>query len=115
MSEHDKFTQRAKSLLDESVDNLDENSLRRLHIARQNSLKHAREKRSWVKLYWKPMTAGLVAASLIAVISINVIMQSPELEQNYFEDLELVAASEDLDFFQELDFYDWLTEQSDAS
>lgn len=111
----DRFQQRAKSLLDKSIENLDEESIKRLHIARQLSLQKARAKKSfWRMGRGKMFGLGLVATCFVVIVTVNTVFHTAELDQNYIEDLELVASSEELDFYQELEFYSWLTEHSDA-
>jgi hypothetical protein len=40
---------------------------------------------------------------------------APELPPTEVEDLELLAAQDNLDFYADLDFYYWLTTSNDAS
>lgn len=109
----------SKALLLREEAALDGATLSALHKARSNALEQRRA--PWI--WWPAM--GVTAAALItAVVLLPVAPQntpaqeSPvQLAENLSsEDLELLAAVEELEFLEELEFYAWLdqTEMDDV-
>ena len=108
------FLDRVRRALDDSVDNLDARTLSRLTQARNRALEKAKSRpylhrrSSWLSL------AGLVTATAVVVLAIF-LARDPSGPQHYssIEDVEILAASENPEFFAELEFYAWLAEEMD--
>lgn len=107
------FTKAAKRSLDQAADNLDPGTVARLHAARKRALAaHGQPRKPWINV-WVP--AGALAAGIAVMLAILVWFTVPSnLPPTDIEDLELLAAHEDIEFYSDLDFYDWLATQSDA-
>ncbi len=106
--EERNIQERAGDLLDERLEELDEETLARLHAARRSALDALDTRRhGW-------MTVGgwaAAAASLLLVVSLwdggERMPESPDV----FEDLELLSTKEDMEFIEDLDFYLWLEDE----
>ncbi len=119
MSEEDRekaFLERARALLDESEQDLDANILSRLRQARTRALQgeKRREPRSW---HWFPFPAAGMATALVAIlVAVFYITRSPVLEPHEsMGDLEILASSDQLDLYEDLDFYDWLAKEKEQN
>ena len=109
--ENEKFTQQLKSTLDNSVNDLDENVRCKLQIARGEVLN--KDISSWRRYnVILASTASVLVMSVLALMLItNPFMQINEnemvasIESNIFED------DANIEFYEELDFYVWLSKQ----
>lgn len=130
MSEFNKedqvFLDKAKSVLDENVDDLDTDTLARLRQARQQALDSTSGKANtkWAssaggqlvaatsRATWILPAGGLAVAATVAVLTVNVWTTKPiESEITVaFNDIDLLTSSESLEFYEELEFYAWLDE-----
>jgi len=109
-----EIEQRARELFAESVAGLDGHTRSRLSRARAAAVAAAGERR------WNPWLApsrlvpvGGAAAALIALALVWQIPQAPVASATpvVLNDLDLLLEGENLDFFEELEFYAWLLEQ----
>jgi hypothetical protein len=101
------LVQRVKQGLDRSCAALDGATQSRLNAMRHAALAQGqRKRRSWAPLL--PF-GGLVTACMLVLA---VLLQSPLSgtlpEAAPVEDIDLLTASEDLDFYEEYEFYQWL-------
>ena len=106
------FVESAKRVLDQDADNLDGATASRLRQMRYTALEQA-EKRasSWWRRFRIP-AAALVTASLIASFTFVQMRTSDELQTvKTIEDMEILAAAEQLDLYEDYDFYAWLAEE----
>ncbi|HHO68564.1 MAG TPA: DUF3619 family protein [Gammaproteobacteria bacterium] len=105
MTERDEqaFVDRLRQQLDRQADELDELTLARLRAARARALEQARGgARSHA---WLPAAGMAVAAALVAAVLLW--PSAPKLPAGA-DDLDLLAAGEDMELIEELEFYDWL-------
>jgi negative regulator of sigma E activity len=108
------FLERVRRTLDDSVENLDAQTLSRLTQARHNALEQVKRKpylhthRFWLT------TAGLVTTAAAVLLAIF-LTRAPSVPQYYsaIEDVEILAANESPEFFSQLEFYAWLVEEMD--
>jgi hypothetical protein len=100
--ETDPFNSRAKELLDESIDNLDGETQRRLKQARLSALEVTRPTTNW--LVWAPASA--VAAGLMAVV-IYLNQAQPPLPP-IFQDPVQQTVAENMELLDDLEFVAWL-------
>ncbi len=107
------FTKAVKRSLDQAADSLDADTVTRLRTARKQAIAaHRQHRRPWINV-WMP--AGAVAAGLAVMVATFMWFTVPSsLPPSDIEDLELLAAHEGIEFYSDLDFYDWLATQSDA-
>ncbi len=103
IDDRDDFETRVAATLEESVRHLDTGVADRLRDARRRALRQGRSAR------WSPrpgLVAGAVAMLLVAVI----VWRLPASidERTVLQDLDVLSASEEIDFYDELEFYAWL-------
>jgi hypothetical protein len=104
------FLQRVKQELDRSCGALDGATQSRLNAMRHAALAEGQRKRRGLSLFLP--FGGFVTACMLVVA---VLLQGPALpgggvlpEAAPIEDIDLLTASEDLDFYEEYEFYQWL-------
>ncbi len=132
MNREDKetvFIADAKADLDEALRTLDPAIASRLRMARHRALDAAAEKQ---RVPWLLPAVGFASASL-GVLALFFLLQAPEQKQlvsrntskgrsesrsgslaGSVEDLELLASSEAIEFYEDLEFYGWLAEGNRA-
>jgi hypothetical protein len=120
------WTDRAKSLLDDSVRDLDAATLSRLNRARQAALAQRAPRR---RVAWLFMPAGLAGAcALLLAIGVWHSQRPPTAtlptstpvpavaattasKSLNTSDLDMIASGDDMEMMQDLDFYAWLDAQ----
>lgn len=102
MNDDRKLADIARARLDESVADLDPRIGARLAAARANAL--AAPRRRPQRLY-----AGLALAASVALALVVVGRGDPTPAE--LEPIEILAANEPLELYQELDFYLWLEDE----
>jgi hypothetical protein len=119
----DKLLDDARTILDRRAEGLDDLVLARLRAARMRATEAADRRRDagdWLgsaagtgsSLTLSGMMGGLVAASLVLALAVTVWLANPVVPGNNLEDLEILAAGESPEFYQDLDFYLWLETRS---
>lgn len=99
------FLQRARTTLDEHEAQLDANTLRDLRLARSRALESLHKPRR----IWQPVgLAALVATVVVVVISLQVMQPTAPNPAPGIEDMALLSAGDELDLYENLDFYQWL-------
>jgi hypothetical protein len=102
---------RSKAVFDESVDNLDGRTRSALNQARHAALAELeRRQRSPFGRVLGPLT-GIAAAAfvLLALFAPLRSMLTPhDSAATQFEDLEIIAGSDNIEMLQNLEFYEWL-------
>ena len=117
MSEQDGekiFLEKAKAALDAGEDNLDAEILSRLRRARKRALQQGERKRySWVHWFRFPV-AGYATALAAVLVAMFYLSRTPSVEPyKNLEDVEILASSETLDLYADLDFYAWLAKEKE--
>ena len=104
------FLENVKRELDAGADRLDEKTLLRLRKARQRALDEA-EKRRWRFAVPKWLTAGGLATAMVVAVAVSFWFSAPRegFPVRQAEDVEILAAQENLDISKDLEFYCWLT------
>lgn len=106
MSEEQKFLESIRSRLDEGLEHLDAATLSRLRQAREQALAQRYKKRRAV---WLIPAGAAVAASILVALIIN--QPKPAPEPDYlFDELEMLSAFDELDLYEDLEFYAWLAD-----
>lgn len=108
------FLDRAKALLDQRADELDARTLARLQGARRAVLESRPHSTGAIgrpaigRMIW----AGGLATATVAVVagSLWLLQPATQAPAGALEDLDLLTASETLDFYEDLEFYGWLVE-----
>lgn len=113
MNKPDEFEQKAKSLLDDGVEDLHPDIQRKLQQARYAALEKAGSRAGWNYL-----PQALAATFAIAVVSLSLLFNFNENELSHTElamesDFEVLMASDGLDLMEELEFMQWLAESDE--
>ncbi|MEX2122740.1 MAG: hypothetical protein WD795_02525 [Woeseia sp.] len=106
-SDDGRLAERARQLFDESVRELDAETLSRLNRSRHNALAELKSGSTDLRwLRWTP--AAAVAAAAVAAV---VVWRAPDLDQlpsDVASDFEMLLAEEELEMLEDLEFYRWL-------
>ncbi len=104
------FLEEVKRELDAGADSLDAETLLRLRKARQRALAEA-EKKSWRPVVPKWLTAGGLATAMVMVVAVSFWYRASQerFPVRQAEDVEILAAQENVDISRDLEFYRWLT------
>ncbi|MBL1141698.1 MAG: hypothetical protein HND53_06665 [Proteobacteria bacterium] len=97
--------------LDESVDALDANTLSKIRQIRAQAIEKADARKS---KHWQGVVVGGLATTCVMVLAVMMLINSPaSIDPVPGNDLELISSSsDDLELFEDLEFYEWL-EQND--
>lgn len=119
----DKLLAEARAALNRKAETLDDAVLARLRAARlaaTEATDRSRRSGSWLSPIpgtgssWalSRTMGGMVAASLVFAVAMTVWLANPVVPGGNLEDLEILAANENPEFYQDLDFYLWLETRS---
>ncbi|MEW8218783.1 MAG: hypothetical protein AB2770_10505 [Candidatus Thiodiazotropha taylori] len=123
MRSDDAFLKEVKQQLQKSSDDLDELTLAKLGAARRRAVEVG--SRPAVYRFGDVLSLGrgsmtiLMLAGLLLIASAVLLNRAntPEQQQaqsiTLLEDMELLGAAQELEFYQELDFYLWVTDEQD--
>lgn len=102
------FEQRARELLDAREAQLAPEVERDLHRARRKALDSLQKPRS----YWQPVAlVGAMAMLVLAIINLQPARVKPTAVPGAMEDMTILSSSDNLDMYENLDFYQWLDEE----
>ena len=112
------FLDNAREELDRSCDRLDGHTLSRLNSIRHAAIEHGQNRSGPALL--SPF-GGLVTACVLVMVVAVFYQTQPEAPvqvspgtANPIEDLDILTSAEELEFFENLEFYQWL-EENEAS
>ncbi len=105
------FVKQVKSTLNESDERLDASTLSRLAQVRNQALGGYNARRTRFLVRYKTPVIGLITTTAVLLVVTSLLLKAPVSVQSYGDpaDVEILASAEQLDFFEELDFYSWLT------
>ncbi|QJB56135.1 hypothetical protein [Pseudodesulfovibrio sp. zrk46] len=109
MDKDKQFIENARQVLDDSVRDLDAATLSKLARARNAALDEGlrKKRRRHRLLAWGSPAVGLAAAVLVGVM----LLREPQVHTDQFvADLDILAGEESLEFYEEMEFYEWLAE-----
>ena len=124
MRSDEEFLSEVKQQLQKSSDELDELTLAKLGAARRRAVEAA--SRSAVFRLGNVLSLGrggmaiLMLAGVLLIASVVLLKTAyPPVQQQLqpitlLEDMELLGAAEELEFYQELDFYLWVADEQDS-
>lgn len=86
----------------------------------EKALRQRRERALAAKksINWMWPASGLATACGVAAIAFVLTLNSPEtlpVSPSLIDDLEMLSSSEELEFYEQIDFYLWLEEDPSAS
>ena len=113
MSE-DKFIKKAKDALQDSVDNLDAATLSKLNQARQQAISQLDKPKRARRFNWAPVT-GLAAAMVLTSVFMFRSQEIINTVDNGVDEMEIIASNNNLELYEELDFYLWLLEEQPSA
>ena len=110
MNKPDDFETKAKSLLDESLDELSPDISRRLQQARYAALEKAKPRSVW-SFYPQAISAVFVVAIISTSLLFNFNQDTLNNTDLVMEtDIEMLTANEGLELMEDLEFMQWLVE-----
>jgi hypothetical protein len=111
-----EILERIRETLEKSVDTIDTETQYRLTQARKSALSPGRRQRFNLWPSFRLSFAILCAATVVLVFTIWY-QPSPTVQPviSGIEDVEILANTDSLEFFAEIDFYFWLAEEVDHS
>lgn len=100
----------AKQTLEDSVKNIDAETLERLSAIRLQTLAAASSRKTRGTSWLMPAGGFVTAAALVAAVMLwtaePVVQETTPVA--VIEDLNILTDSEEIDFYQDLEFYQWL-------
>jgi len=116
METEDKFLNAAKRALDDAEKNLDAGTIARLRAARRAAIEQGLRRPSRRHPGWLLPVGGFATTAIVFTVASLLWFSAPNpnLLQPNVSDIELLTAHENPEFFADLDFYDWLDNDSDA-
>ena len=107
-----EFLQQLKSRLDEDTEALDAETLSRLNRSRQAALQQLDKKKSWFSMpAWMPATGGLATVMLLTGVLMFKAEDVAVITDNGAVEMEIIAAQDSFELYEQLDFYLWLAEE----
>jgi hypothetical protein len=124
MKSDEEFLNQVKQDLDKRADELDELTLARLGAARRRAVDAGSGSANFrfgdILALGRKGKIALTLAGLLLVASLLVMksIQPPAQDQlqaiSLMEDMELLGATQELEFYQDMDFYLWVTDEQDS-
>jgi hypothetical protein len=116
MKDEKEFLEKAKDLLEGSSENLDPRTRQRIASIRSKALSLGQEKPSLSFIPFRWILAG--SSSMVAVLALALFFWlngSPgEIPIKNIDDFEILTSKEQIDTYQNVDFYRWLaTEENE--
>ena len=112
-----RLLEKAKSLLSEAEETLDNQTKKRLERIRLDALSAA--ERPGAKFFLPPrwVTAGALATAAIAgVVIFFWLRASPgDFPGKHAEDFEIITSTENIEFYENLEFYRWLATKENGA
>lgn len=111
MNNSEKFENKVKAYLDESVEDLSPDITRRLQQARYAAIEKSQTRSIWS---FYPHAATAVVA--IAVISISINLSQKNMVESVLameDEIELLASNDNLELMEDLEFIQWLVESEE--
>jgi len=119
-----KLEKLARQELDHSIDKLDESTLARLRVARKKavdlttnspSTSYTGHLPALISRGWLPV-GGIAATAAAVILTVSLSVTAPTLmDVTNLEDIAVLSATENLDLFDELEFYEWLEDEKHSN
>jgi hypothetical protein len=113
MNKHseDELNAKMKQDLDDSVDALDANTLSKIRQIRMQTVTRAEQHYVNWPVNRKSLFVGGLATACVMVLAVVLLLNSPTSMQIVpVDDIELISSSDNLELFEDLEFYEWLEE-----
>ncbi len=118
MDKEDRFLKDAKRVLDEAEKNLDAGARARLHASRRQAIEEGLRRPSHARPGWLLPVGGFATAGIVLAVAGLLWFAAPDykpIQQANVDDLEILTARENPEFFADLEFYDWLENVGNGS
>lgn len=114
MNKNEKdFLDFARQRLNQGTDNLDPDTRHKLITMRNRAL-NIHENKNWFP-QWAPLPVmGLLTAILFIILVYAKPVTAPKLETG-LEDLEILASVDQLELYENFEFYDWLANENNEA
>jgi len=104
-----------KEYLDAGVDTLDGRTTARLREARLKAMETAQGRRGWFHgPRWVAVGGGTVAAAAVLAVGVWLSDSPRESAVATADDIEIVAAQDQMQLYEDLEFYRWLATQENG-
>ncbi len=108
-ADDERIHAQARQLLDEDAAGLDASVVAQLGAARQSAMTALRSRRRLESMLGWAAAAGVVLA-------LNIWWWQPQLPPGVSaEDFEVIVSGEQMELYEDLDFYGWVGDDNDAS
>ena len=99
-----ELMQSARQVLDRSADELDSFTVARLKLARQQALEATPRRRLPL------VPATVFSAAVVGLLAVSLLWQGESLrfDEQAPADVELLSTIEELDLYEDMEFYEWL-------
>lgn len=106
---------RLRAQLDQGAQRLNVYTVQKLAQARMAAVNGERVPRT-VPSWWLPALGAGVAAALVVAVTLQVVRAPDTVVADAAAfDLELLTSHDDLELYQELEFYAWLDDENESS
>lgn len=107
MSENDKLENTIRNTLDENTDNIDAATLSRIRQVRARAVERANKK----YFNWFGLAGGAVATVSVMLFAVMLLLNNDSAIQPIpAEDMEMISALDEMELYEDLEFYQWLAE-----
>ncbi|MBP1717175.1 MAG: hypothetical protein H6Q43_613 [Deltaproteobacteria bacterium] len=105
-----QFVEKIRGFLDESTESLNPKIRLRLQESRTQALKAVEKRHAWFLSFPQWITVGGLATATTAILIFFFWLNVPSLEAptKQVEDFEIITSKEQIDFYQDLEFFRWL-------
>ncbi len=109
-----EMVEEVREALDRSVASLDERTAERLRLARLNAVEAAARPRWFGVPRWA--AAGTISAFAVLVLALSLWLAVPRQNTQVaqVEDMDILAAHEHLEVYENMDFYRWLADDQNV-
>lgn len=111
MNKHneEEFLEALSNRLDQRVEEIDDSTKDELYIIRKKAINRARIKSASSWRWLKPVPVMALASIVLVVsVSLRVTMTASNSVTPALEDIPWLTASDDLELYNDLEFYQWL-------
>lgn len=115
-NEQQQIVSSVQNELDKSCDRLDGQILSRLNTIRNDALEKSKEAQA--KRFFLAPFAGLVTACLVLVMvsfwNQHTSLPIPNTNSSALEDLDILISTDNIEFYEDFEFYQWLAENESS-
>lgn len=111
----DEFLEKVNNTLDQRINTLDGETVSKLNRARHAALQQQyRPPHTVNKWAWLP-ASGIAVAVLISSLFLFRAEQMVDISGNDLDEIEIIASTDSIELYEQLDFYLWLLEEESGA